>query len=384
MSQSINGVIERFSCCLNKDDNLEPLHSFNKFPVFMGCTKEPYEKDLFFDMDWFIGQQSGLIQLKKLLPLDVLYSKSHGSGEIGKIWDQHHEAFAHFINKSKPNSILEIGGAHGVLAKNYSDLAKIDWCIVEPNPNPIKNCPAKFIKGFFDDTFTYEVPIDTIVHSHVLEHIYEPIKFMGHIQSFMSLNNKLIFSLPNMKEMLLRNYTNCLNFEHTYFITETYVEKLLNHFGFEITNKEYFMDDHSIFYETKKVSNKINPLFFQKNLYAENKLIFNNFVSNLNTEVDRLNKYIENSSKKIFLFGAHIFSQFLISFGLNAKKIAYILDNDPNKQGRRLYGTNLFVKSPLYLKDIDSPVVILKAGIYNNEISREIHKNINSKTTFLE
>ena len=38
----------------------------------------------------------------------------------------------------------------------------------------------------------------------------------------------------------------------------------------------------------------------------------------------------------IYLFGAHVFSQFLIQMGLNTTKIVNILDNDKNKQGKRL------------------------------------------------
>ena len=59
-----------------------------------------------------------------------------------------------------------------------------------------------------------------------------------------------------MKEMLRRNYTNCLNFEHTIFLTEELIEFMLSNYGFEILKKDYFLDDHSIFYSTKKTNEK--------------------------------------------------------------------------------------------------------------------------------
>ena len=48
--------------------------------------------------------------------------------------------------------------------------------------------------------------------------------------------------------------------------------------------------------------------------------------------------------------------------GLETNNIDCILDNDKEKQGKRLYGSKLFVKSPKVLKEINNPLIILKAG----------------------
>ena len=93
---------------------------------------------------------------------------------------------------------------------------------------------------------------------------------------------------------------------------------------------------------------------------------------------------MENTDLPIYLFGGHIFSQYLIKNGLNINKIKGILDNDTNKQGKRLYGTPLFVISPNNLKDIEKPIVILKTGFYNNEIKDDIVNNINKNTIFFD
>ena len=96
--------IERKNCCLIEGDDLEHLFTFKKFPVIMGCTDKPVELDLKSDMEWWIGKNSGLIQLKKLLPLDLIYSESHGAGGVGALWNEHHSSFAKFINMFTPTS----------------------------------------------------------------------------------------------------------------------------------------------------------------------------------------------------------------------------------------------------------------------------------------
>jgi hypothetical protein len=95
-----------------------------------------------------------------------------------------------------------------------------------------------------------------------------------------------------------------------------------------------------------------------------------------------LNRTINAIKQPLYLFGAHIFSQHLIAFGLDTKRIVSLLDNDPNKQGKRLYGTNLMVQSPKALRGVNNPSVILKAGVYDDEIKQDILGNINSGTNF--
>ena len=376
--------IQRDKDVINECKDLEFLYKFDNFPVFMGCTNQSIEKDILVNMQWEISKGSGVIQLNPLLPLDILYPESHGSGNIGRMWAEHHQEFSKFIQHQSPNSVLEIGGAHGILSREYKKENPINWTILEPNPSPAKDVDATFIKGFFDDKFTFDGEIDTIIHSHVFEHVYYPDEFIGHISSFLNNGQNLIFSLPNMEEMLKRKYTNCINFEHTVFITEPYVEHLLSKHGFKKVVKQYFKDDHSIFYAYIKDSN-VKTINLPNNLYEYNKNLYLDYVDYFNKLIKEINTKISNikDNRPIYLFGAHIFSQYLIEFGLDIARIECILDNDESKQGKRLYGSNLIVKSPKNLLYVKNPIVILKAGAYNKEISRSILAD-NSNTTFWE
>ena len=375
--------IERQVCVISQNHDLEQLYSFRDFPVFMGCSLKPETDDIKADMKWSISRSSGLIQLSSLLPLDVLYPEAHGAGCVGGLWARHHKAFANFIFHFKPESVFEIGGSHGILAKEFHLQRQIPWTILEPNPTPVDGTCAKFIKGFFDEKFVYNDPFDAVVHSHVFEHIYEPDVFMGHLAIFIPEGKHLFFSIPNMRVMLERKYTNCINFEHTTFLTEPYVDYLLAKHGFCLLEKEYFMEDHSIFYSAKRDSS-VKPIGLPKDLYEKNKNLYLDYVSYHENLIKELNDKMSKVKNPVYLFGAHVFAQYLIAFGLDATRIVSLLDNDTNKQGKRLYGTSLIVNSPKVLKNIELPVVILKAGVYNNEIKEDIITNINQNTIFWE
>ena len=376
-------LTERTHCAISGKSDLEQLYSFPAFPVFMGCLDQPDAADLMQVMSWSISRRSGLIQLNKLLPLDVLYPESHGAGAVGVLWEKHHRSFAKFLSGLSPSSVLEIGGSHGILANKFQEFGNIPWTILEPNPSPVEGCKARFIKGFFDDKFTYTDAFDTIVHSHVFEHMYEPDQFMRHLCGFMGADQHLVFSLPNLRVMLERKYNNCINFEHTIFLTEPYVEFLLAKHGFRLVAKEYFMDDHSIFYAAIR-DLSVEPIALSPGLYENNKQLYLDYVRYHEELIQDLNRKMSDSTQPIYLFGAHVFAQYLIAFGLDAHRIVSLLDNDPNKQGKRLYGTSLTVQSPKVLREVERPIVILKAGVYNQEIKEDILENINKAVAFLE
>ena len=349
----------------------------------MGCVDSLEKEDLYADLTWRISRGSGLIQLQYLLPLDILYPESHGAGAVGALWEKHHQAFAKFLSQVTSSSIFEIGGAHGILAKEYQKYSQIPWTILEPNPSPVEGSDARFIKGFFDDKFIFTDSFDTLVHSHLFEHIYEPNEFMRNLSGFIESGKNLVFSLPNMQVMLERKYTNCINFEHTAFLTEPYIEYLLAKHGFKLLAKEYFLEDHSIFYAAVR-DKAVRQITLPSDLYEKNRQLYLDYVDYHRELIKDLNSRIAETQRPVYLFGAHVFAQYLIAFGLDTTRIVSLLDNDPQKQGKRLYGTSLTVRSPKILREVKEPVVILKAGVYNQEIKEDILGNINPNVSFFE
>lgn len=369
----------RDKCLITECKDLEHLYTINNLPVFIGCTDQPIEKDLREDMEIFISRSTGIIQLKKLLPLEVVYSEYH-SEAVGKIWEEHFNEFSNFVYKhNKLKSIIEIGGSNGKLAEMYLDLDKnIKWTIIEPNPErkEFKNKNIKIIESFIENKLELISGESTIVHSHTLEHLYEPLAFFKNISEKSNKGDIMIFSIPDLYKYLKKNFVNAINFEHNYFITEDVADFLVKKMGYEILEKYHYID-HSIFYAIRFIGKdnlENNKLILDK--YFEYKMMYLNFIDFIDKEVLKINKSVnefisQNSSSKIYLFGAHIFSQFLINRGLQSDKISAIIDNSPKKIGKRLYGTDLNVVSPANLKD-SSCMVILKAGQYQKEVQHQL------------
>ena len=112
-----------------------------------------------------------------------------------------------------------------MLAKEYLSLMDgVNWTMVEANPNVYNDIKVKLIKGFFDSTFELRDKVDVFVHSHVFEHMYEPNEFISNISGFLNKDELHILSIPRMQVMLEQGYTNCINFEHTFLLTEIFID----------------------------------------------------------------------------------------------------------------------------------------------------------------
>ncbi|MBT4349767.1 methyltransferase domain-containing protein [bacterium] len=371
--------INRKKSVVTGKQNLKLLHTFHNYPVYFGCINNPSSEDIFTDMEWWIDKNSGVIQLNKLIPLDILYQEQHVDG-VGPSWENYYQDLASFVIKQNPKDILEIGGGSGRLANIILDKTpNLPYTMIEPNPKE-KNSNINIIVDFFDKDFILPKKADTIIFSQVLEHAYSPEGFIKGISNNLNLGGKVIFGYPDLKYMLKNKQTNAINFEHTMFLTDYFVDFLLKKHNLEIIKKKRQGKVNILYFCQKKRKVIQKPL---KNKYSEYKKIFDNFIDHHKKIVLDLNKKIQQTSLPVYLFGAHIFSQHLIALGLKTDKIINILDNGESKQNRRLYGTNLISKSPKILKGIGKGIVILKAGSYNDEIKQDILENINSNIIFI-
>ncbi len=371
-------TIERV-CCISCGSNLTTLKSIERFPIYMGVTDEEAHKDIFADLTFAKCSRCNCVQLKNLIPLDILYKEAH-TNSVGKTWLHHHASFAEFINKRAQGNVIEVGGAHLHLAKNLEKNDNIKSITVyDSNLFCYGNKETEKIKlreEFFNKE-NVSVKPDAVIHSHVIEHLYDPFKELKDMSDLIDDGSFMFISSPIIDEMMKDGFTNAMNFEHSYGVTKNLLHKMLRHCNLRIVEQSDF-NKYCVFIcavkDSKDLQEDYNPV--------ENESYYHKFINYHDTELKRIKSSLEKE-EKAFIFGAHIFTQFLLKYGLDENKFVCVLDNDERKIGKRLYGTNLKVCSPKVLKNYESPIVLLKAAQYTNEIKCDIIENINSDTRFI-
>jgi SAM-dependent methyltransferase len=181
------------------------------------------------DMEWVSCDKCGELQLKTLIDERVLYGKTH-NGSVGKSWVEHNNTFVDFIASECYGNVLEIGGGNLHIANKIAESDKVNnYHIIDSNIFKENATTYKFT--FSEDLFDLnQIPdksYDFIIHSHTLEHLYEPVLELKQLNRVLKSNGKMFFSVPLINNMLNQGYTNALNFEHTFYLNEDLMRTLL-------------------------------------------------------------------------------------------------------------------------------------------------------------
>ena len=328
---------------------MKTLYKFKKFPVSV-CTQEgPLSSKEELIPAEIVEDSAGLLTFLPYIEPKRIYLSQHNSS-VGKTWQNHNDRFAQFVHRSEKESIVDIGGGSGNIYKSYINYNKnIKWKIIDLNPT-LEDKNVINIKGLYAPEYIQEG--ETVITSHFLEHL---IDLKGFLESLRERKPKYhIFTLPNFKKYAEANYSATLMFEHPHYLTEQYLSYILSLTGWKIIEKEYY-NDHSIFFLTEPT----DPIETQAILNDSQDIL--NFLKYMQKRVDSI-KHL----KDIYVFGAHFTYYYLINLGIDESQIAAVIDNDPKKQGRRMYGTNTKV-----IGGQDLPLgakVFVEMGPYNEEI----------------
>lgn len=361
---------KRKRCVICAKEDLECLGNFKNVPIYMGIDFDDIEK-IKIDQNIGICNFCGCIQLINLVDLNLLYRYPHNAA-LGETWKKHNEEFSKFCLKHFGKNILEVGGGNFHLSNLILNKSVVSYTIYDTNFVGNNKNKAKIKNKFIDPTsFEDKNKYDTIVMSHVFEHFYDPKSFVKLFYSILPKNGKIVISVPDITNLLKIKSPNAICFEHTYQTDKLYLNYLMKTGGFELDDF-YQYSENNIFASFKK-SKKIGNVFFDIHKYDKNKKIFLSFKNELEKDVLLINDILDKEND-VYFFGCHIFTQLMFVMGVNHSKVKYILDNDKNKQNKKIYGFNTEVRSPDLLKNKISPIIVLKCGIYNNEIEKQLLK----------
>ena len=373
--------------CINCDKPTEIIYTEYNVPIsFTVVTKNTEYK--YSNLSYGYCNKCNIIQLNELVELHILYDTGHNYDVIGNTWKQYFSQFTELLIPyiSKKN-ILEIGCPSGKIAKNCDHYDS--WNIIDPNVKTFENTKINSIPNFFNEKSRFDFNIDVIVHSHLFEHIYYPIPFLNKCYNILEENGYMIFGIPNM-EYIMKNKISLffgVMFEHNIFYSVTNIIKMLEQTNFKIIDVSFYKN-HSIFFKVQKTNTSgykytlTNNVFSTDNLNLKEKFMENiiHYDNCIKTWINYLKTITDN--KVIYIFGASYNTSLLLHKISNRINIKGILDNCVEKQGHYFYGYNYQVSSPTILKN-ENGIVILKNGVYNEEIKKSLLK-LNINTIFLE
>jgi SAM-dependent methyltransferase len=250
---------------------------------------------------------------------------------------------------------LEIGCGDGSFLDMLRDHFDVEG--IEPSRAAAELARQKGLRvrnGYFDPagaTGSY----DAVVLRFVIEHIWDPHAFLAGVRRVLRPGGRLHVELPNYD--LQRKDVRFFEFfrEHVYYFDPRALLSLLYRHGFSLLRSRTFMNDEYLMAIFERDPDTASFMDSQVDISAA-------FARML----------AEPGARTIACWGASGGGVSLLAYsGVDAGRICYLVDSDPNKHGLYVYGTGLEIRSPAVLReDATVDAVIILSPAYEAEIAR--------------
>jgi len=342
-----------------------------------------YQVDINFNINDYINIPFNIsicpncktIQNKYLGDLSEIYKTNHADS-TGKTMTDLHKLNKDFIFKylDNINNIIEIGSSKGVLADNILQDLNLDYYIIEPSFFGDRRNKI-IIDDFYENIDDRNINANTIIISHVFEHFYEPNKILKKIYDNKNIKNFFIV-WPDLEYYINNNILHVLNTEHTFFIDNDFLIKILELYGFLLKDKIFYNGHSVLFYFNRNDINYEYKLDSKILINYENKnYSLDLFYGNIFKNIEKCNILLnENTNFKKYIWPSSIHSLYLFIFGLNENLLDGLLDNSLNKIGKKIYGTNLeiFSFNKIIENNNKDTIIILNGGVFNIEVENKL------------
>jgi hypothetical protein len=311
----------------------------------------------------------GLVQLRHTTPPNLMYDRYFYRSGINKTMPKNLSEIVHqAISKIKLNSndlVVDIGCNDGTLLQNYKTLS-----VKSVGFDPAKNLSefskksgATIITDFFSaDKFIkiFKNKKAKIITSIAMFYdLEDPSKFVSDISKTLDPDGMWILELSYLPLMLSENAFDTIVHEHLEYYDLYVIEFLLSKNELKVVDVELNNINGGSFrifvqHQNKKINDeslkRINLIRKnEKDLQLDTNTPFNLFIERINSEKEKLVKFLENEIKNgkiIHCYGASTKGNTLLQYyNLDNKFIQKIADRNPDKWGRRTIGTDIEIIS---------------------------------------
>ena len=380
------------------DLGLQPLA--NKYLSKKDLIKK---KEHLYHLEVGFNKKSKLVSILKNISAEKMFDNKYPyRSSMSKTMRNSFKKLAQKVTKTfDPNFIMEIGSNDGSFIKNF-DKKKI--ISIEPCKNVAnitKNMGYKTYSNFWNIKLAKKIKskvknIDLIYAANTISHIKNLNSVFKSINHVLSDKGVLIIEDPSLLECFKKvSYDQFYN-EHIYIFSLLSMKNLLKKYKFKVFNIEklsthggslrYYIkkDSNNKFRTSKKVKEQLNrEMKFGLNRFLTY-IKFSRNVENSRKKLRAILSKLKKQNKKIIGYGSTAKVCTILTFcKIKSDTLDYFFDTTPNKIGKYIPGSHIYVKK--YSKPLtnEADYVFLGAWNFKKEIFNKERKFIKKGGKFI-
>lgn len=350
--------------CLVSGSPVEPFLNFGMMPIANGFLSESeFESEPFFELEVGLCEESGMVQLTKLLPPTTMFHENYAffSSTSSKM-AAHFQQFADWaIGEFVPADgfAVEMGSNDGILLRHFANRG-LRHLGIEPSENVAEAGRANgvnTVSRFFSEEFADEViaeygHADVFMAANVMCHIATIRSVAAGIEKLLKPEGVLVFEDPYLGDILTKGSFDQIYDEHAFYFCANSVQNLFGLHGLELIDviPQPTHGGSMRYVLAKRGARPINPSV-SKLLEAERLAGFMRmetmvaFAKSVERKRDLLKEALESlksEGKSVAGYGATSKSTTVSNYcGITPDLVQAIYDTTPIKQGKFSPGVHI-------------------------------------------
>ncbi|MEM6496501.1 MAG: class I SAM-dependent methyltransferase [Pseudomonadota bacterium] len=350
-----------------------------------------------FPLRVLVCTQCWLVQTEDFTEADDLFDENYSyfSG-FSESWLKHSERYVESTIKrfdlNHESHVVEVAANDGYLLQ-YVKAAGIPCTGVEPTASTATAARGKgipIIESFFgcelvEKMLEDNLPADLMVANNVLAHVPDINDFVSGFKRLLKPDGVATFEFPQLLQLMDKTQFDTIYHEHFSYLSLTSVFNIFNTNGLEIFDVET-LPTHGgslrvyaqINGEGKQgVSNVVDrQLQLELEAGITDPSFYTGFQSRAEAIKDDLLSFLleaKAANKTVAAYGAAAKGNTLLNFaGIRSDMIQFVVDRNPNKQGKFLPGSRIPIVSDKRLREFKPDYVILLPWNLMQELTEQL------------
>ena len=364
-------------CRLCAAQRLEPLLDLGSMPVAHRLLESADSAEECFPFALAVCAECGLVQIEKPIDPERLYSGYNYNFSSWK-FEPHLEAeLQTIVERIAPDSVLEIGCNDGRFLEALRARGVARCAGIEPNPAPAALARERGLDvygGYASPELVAQIvaergTFDLVVARQVLEHVHDPVGFLGAARAALVPGGYLFVDIPEFGPARALGDCSVLWEEHVSYFTDATLRAAVRRAGFEPTWSARYDFSGTTLAALAKSGERAIAGALEDDLAVE-LAATRAFPRRVGEYRERLRAVLARARSlgvRVVLYGVGVRACTAVN-GLDlGASFDLVLDDQPERQGKFMPGTRLPIVAPQTLAASRGPVLCALAVNNENE-----------------